>query len=104
MNFISENHQPHDIPDLFGDLNGVVSGDEEFEVFPLTETMAHLTVRLGIFPSLSQARKNGHGGEIPWGFNEFRVGKKKFCVWKRRYSSAELEFMWPDEDDIASGC
>ena len=43
-----------------------------------------LLVAYGIFPSNSQARKNGHGGEIPWGYSEIVVGKlnSKFSVWR----------------------
>lgn len=95
MNFISSNSEPADIPNLFGDMNGNVDVGEEFAGFGLTDTLAHLTVRLGVFPSLGQARKNGWGGEIPYGFNEFHIGKRTFWVWKRQYSTQELDEMFP---------
>lgn len=38
--------------------------------------MAHILHKAGIFPSVSQARKNGWNKPIPDGFTELTVGKK----------------------------
>ena len=43
--------------------------------------MAHVMHRAGVFPSVSQARKNGWDKPIPKGMSEFVVGKRKFRVW-----------------------
>lgn len=42
--------------------------------------MTHLLVKVGKFPSLSQARKNGWDKPIPEGFMEHRIGKGKNMV------------------------
>ena len=55
---------------------GPLDGDEEFVVFDDTWTMAHVLVHVGLFPSLSQARKNGGDGPIEPGFVDFVRGKK----------------------------
>ena len=34
----------------------------------------------GAFPSVSQARKNGWDRPVPFGFSEFKVGKRKRCI------------------------
>lgn len=39
--------------------------------------LAHLMAEAGIFPSVSQARKNGYNRPIPAGFTDMRAGKKK---------------------------
>jgi hypothetical protein len=58
--------------------------EEDVIVVPPDTTMFDLLVMLGSFPSKSQARKNWKaGGEIPIGWSEFFVGKKKrhLCIW-----------------------
>lgn len=41
-------------------------------------TMAHISVKMELFPSVSVARKNGWSGEIPHGYTEKRnIGKMK---------------------------
>ena len=40
-------------------------------------TLAHIMHLAGIFPSVSQARKNGWHKPIPFGFSEFVVGKNR---------------------------
>jgi hypothetical protein len=56
---------------------------------PLTETfieiednwiMANIMFVVGLFPSVTQARKNGYNTPIPSGFTDMRVGKKKTRV------------------------
>tara|TARA_S200000501_G_scaffold374205_1_gene423175 strand:+ start:754 stop:1008 length:255 start_codon:yes stop_codon:yes gene_type:complete len=39
--------------------------------------MAHIMHKVGIFPSVGQARKNGWDKPIQPGFSEFTVGKMK---------------------------
>jgi hypothetical protein len=41
-------------------------------------TFAHLAVEMGLFPSVSQAKKNGWDGPIPEGYTEkIKIGKMK---------------------------
>ena len=40
-------------------------------------TMANIMFTVGIFPSVTQARKNGFNKPIPDGFSDMRVGKNK---------------------------
>ena len=55
---------------------GPLDGSEEFVVFDDTWQLAHVLVHVGIFPSLSQARKNGADGPISEGFTILVRGKK----------------------------
>lgn len=70
----------------FNFIKGTEERDKELFFGPLTEddkfseiaddwTMANLVVLAGIFPSLSQARKNNFNKEIPKGFTDIFVGK-----------------------------
>ena len=68
FDFIHENVDPIDI-NLF-DMNGGTHFND-------THTLAHIMHWAGIFPSVSQARKNGWHKPIPFGFSEFIVGKTK---------------------------
>jgi len=55
----------------------------EIEIFiPIEDnwTMANIMSIVGIFPSVSQARKNGWNKPIPEGFSDMRVGKSKIRV------------------------
>ena len=53
---------------------------EQEEAFLLEATdWADVLVQLGIFPSKSQARKNGRAGPLPPGFSEHKIGKN--FVW-----------------------
>jgi len=45
-----------------------------------THCLAHIMCWAGAFPSVSQARKNGWGRPVPFGFSEFKVGKRKRCI------------------------
>ena len=65
------------------DRENIFSDEEVMAVSPLT-SMIDLVVRIGAFPSKSQARKNWKGAsEIPDGFTEHFIGKKKrhLCIW-----------------------
>lgn len=44
-------------------------------------SMAEVYVAVGVFPSLSQARKNGKDTPIPAGYSEHKLGKKKIRVY-----------------------
>lgn len=69
MNFISKNISDQDKILFFGK-------HEEFIIIEDHWTMAHIFHKAGIFPSVSQARKNGKNDQIPNGFNFLTVGKK----------------------------
>ncbi len=70
MNFIDKNTTESDKKLFFGD-------DEDFTIIEEHWIMAHLMSMAGIFPSVSQARKNGWNKPIPEGFNIHTVGKKR---------------------------
>jgi len=70
MNFISDNRSDSD-KELFFGL------DEEFTIIKNGWIMAHILHAAGIFPSVSQARKNGWNTPIPNGFNIIVAGKKR---------------------------
>ena len=58
------------LPESFRNLFfGPMEPGEVFETFQDDETMAHLMARTGIFPSISQAAKNGWKKPIPAGFS-----------------------------------
>lgn len=71
--FIHKDMKKKDKELFFGPLDG----SEEFEVFDDTWIMAHVLVHVGLFPSLSQARKNGGDGPIKEGFSDFTRGKNQ---------------------------
>jgi len=74
MNFISDTTTDEDKALFFG-------LDENFVEIENGWIMAHLMVKAGIFKSVSQARKNGWNIPVPFGFNEFTVGKRKKQIW-----------------------
>jgi|TARA_B100000959_G_scaffold87349_1_gene92634 hypothetical protein len=53
---------------------------EPQQKFNDTHCLAHIMCWAGAFPSVSQARKNGWGRPVPFGFSEFKVGKRKRCI------------------------
>lgn len=69
QNFISENITKDDKDLFFG-------SDEEFVEIQPRWCMAHILHSVGMFTSISQARKNGWNKPIPWGYTELTVGKK----------------------------
>ena len=71
VNFIHPNITKRDA-ELFG-------FDDTENVFHIEDvwTMAHVMHVAGIFPSVSQARKNGWNKPIEPGFSKFTVGKMK---------------------------
>jgi len=69
---------------------------EKSDIFIFFEdpyTLANCVVEMGIFKSLTQARKNGWGGEIPRGYREWKIGKKRFYTywpifWEDRFTQS----------------
>jgi len=74
INFIKEGTSIEDI-DLFLGPDAHLDDTEFFNEDGLL--LAHLVFFTGVFPSVSQARKNGWNKPIPKGFSEFVIGKKK---------------------------
>ena len=72
MNFIKLNTSKED-RDLFF---GPIEPDDTFIIIEEHWTMAHIIHASGLFPSISQARKNGWNKPIPEGFTILTVGKK----------------------------
>ena len=70
-NFISEDTSKEDMDLFFGPIV-----DEEFILIQPRWCMAHILHNVGMFTSISQARKNGWNEPIPWGFTKLTVGKK----------------------------
>jgi len=73
-NFIKSLHES-DKDLFFGPLQ-----DEEFHLIESNWSMANILTIAGIFPSISQARKNGWNKPIPLGFTDIRVGKMKIRI------------------------
>jgi hypothetical protein len=84
----SKNFMNIDTCDYFGDPK-LFFNSESFEIFSSKDNMADIVSRCGIFPSRSQAKKNGWDIQIPEGFNCFVVGKKKFQIWILNCKKAE---------------
>ena len=78
IDFIKEFTNEKDI-DLF---LGPIDSDQERVWFEDGDSilLAHFMVRAGVFPSVSQARKNGWNKPIPKGFSQFIVGKNKALI------------------------
>jgi hypothetical protein len=79
INFINENVTGEDREMFFGPLDGT----EVFHALNERWTMANVMVIAGIFPSLSQARKQGEDKPIPEGWTHITRGKKarKKKIW-----------------------
>jgi hypothetical protein len=71
FNFITPDLTEEDKDLFFGPLDG-----EEFIVIEENWTMAHLLHAAGVFPSVTQARKNNEDRPIPWGFTILTRGKR----------------------------
>jgi hypothetical protein len=72
MNFIGKNTSDSDKELFFGPL----TDDDTFIIIEDNWIMAHILHKADIFPSISQARKNGWNKSIPEGFTMLTVGKK----------------------------
>jgi len=73
-NFVYFTTSPYTRESLFGDEE-VFEYDDSFH-------LEHLVVFLGVFTTLTQARKNNWCGEIPRGYNEWKIGKRKFYTYR----------------------
>lgn len=71
FNFITPDLTEEDKDLFFGPLDG-----EEFIVIEENWTMAHLLHAAGVFPSITQARKNNEDRPIPLGFTILTRGKR----------------------------
>lgn len=77
FHFITKNVTEEDKEIFFGPLDQPTLDENIFVVFePDKWIMAHLLHHIGIFKSITQARKNGWDKPIPAGFNFFNVGSK----------------------------
>lgn len=66
------------LPDNFRELFfGPFDSWDKIETFSDRETMAHLIARTGMFPSATQAAKNGWAKPIPEGFTAIQHRKKR---------------------------
>jgi hypothetical protein len=72
MNFIKL-HIAHEDLDMFF---GPIEPNDTFIIIEDHWIMAHIIHKAGIFPSISQAKKNGWNKPIPNGFTMLTVGKK----------------------------
>jgi hypothetical protein len=72
-----KNIQSTDLDLFFGPIDNEVD-----KIIPIAdnEIMANLLSKADVFPSVSQARKNGWDKPIPFGFTDFRTGKKKIRI------------------------
>ena len=77
FNFVSKNISKKDLDLFLGPTN---IEEETFIEIEDRDIMANLIAKIGVFPSISQARKNGWNKPIPLGFSEFKVGKRKIMV------------------------
>ena len=67
---------PEEIPAI-ENLDLFLRDQETPLVAPETWKVGHLAKRLGMFPSVSQAIKNGFGNDIPQGFSQVQVRVNK---------------------------
>jgi hypothetical protein len=72
MNFVANNISDQD-KDLFF---GPIDFEDTFIIIEPHWIMAHILHQAGIFPSVSQARKQGWNKPIPEGFTMLTVGKR----------------------------
>jgi len=75
FNFIHKDHECD--KDLFF---GPIVSEDEFISLEDNWTMANIVCEAKIFPSLSQARKNGYDKKIPDGFTDIKIGKLKHRI------------------------
>lgn len=59
---------------------GPLKEEDQFIKIEEHWTMANILVHVGIFKSLTQARKNGFANDIPVGFSDKHFGKKKIRI------------------------
>jgi len=77
FNFLSKNVSLKEKELFFGPID--LKNESWFEIEE-KDIMANILFKIGIFPSITQARKNGWNKPIPNGFSEFKVGKNKRMI------------------------
>lgn len=77
FNFIHKSRTQEDKESFFGPLEPT---DGPFIVFDDTWTMADIVTTAGIFPSKTQARKNGFDKPIPVGWTQLVMTKRKIKI------------------------
>jgi hypothetical protein len=105
FNFIHADSREDDVEMLFGEYNPHLPIRSKNEVFVFYEepfTLADCVVQIGAFPSLTQARKNNWGGEIPEGYKGHKIGKRFFWTYRPREHTGldELIYALLDEFDL----
>lgn len=61
-------------------------------------TMANIVVHIGLFPSLTQARKNGYDKPIEQGWSDLTMGKKKLRVCILNWHPCN-DMVFPEDDE-----
>jgi hypothetical protein len=81
-NFVHERCSWKDVQLFLGSNVEPIEEVKESDIirFSDSDIMAHIMNKAGIFPSVSQARKNGWNKPIPQGYTEFVVGKNKTFI------------------------
>jgi len=73
VNFVSPDIEANDL-EMFGmDDENIILGENWI--------LAHVMHAAGLFPSVSEARRNGWDKPIPPGLSDFTVGRGKKKVW-----------------------
>lgn len=86
--------KPKNIRQCIKEMYLVGFKEENTTIQPFELNMYDLLIIAGVFDSKSQARKNWKKEiDIPYGYNEFILGKKKnkVCVWKPIIMEVEYE-------------
>lgn len=79
FNFIVGEVSERDIDLLFGPIDKNNQNDLIIKLDDDTQ-MENIWVEVGLFKSLSQARKNNHSGDIPFGWSHLKKKKRGFEV------------------------
>ncbi len=78
FNFIAESVSDFDAEMFMGPFDDT---DGPIIRFPSSWTMAHIMHEVGIFKSVTEARKNGWDKPIDRGFQHLVVTKRKIHIW-----------------------
>lgn len=87
VNVIIGSASRRDIKEMFGPL----TGQEEFIRIDTNAQWGHLLKELSVFPSISQARKNGWDKDIECGFSEAMFRKKRKIVFVFKQSPTPIQ-------------
>jgi hypothetical protein len=72
--FAEEGVSDSDIRLFLAELDGAIP---EVQRFPKGSTVARILAEAGVFPSIGQAKANGHDRPVPPGLTILRIGKNK---------------------------